>query len=72
MPPDLFEAVDRRDVRMIERGEDFRLALEAREPIGIAGDRGRQDLDRDLPLQLGVGRRYTSPMPPAPICAVTS
>ena len=29
------QAVDVRDVRMIERGEDFRFALEAREPFGI-------------------------------------
>ena len=32
----LLEAVDVRDVRMIQRGEDFGFALEAREPIGIA------------------------------------
>ena len=32
----LFEAVDLRDVRVIERGEELRFALEAREPIGIA------------------------------------
>ena len=31
----LFEAVDRRDVWMIERGQDLRFALEAREPLGI-------------------------------------
>ena len=31
-----FEAVDGGDVRMIQRGEDFRFALEPREPIGIS------------------------------------
>ena len=31
------------------------LALEPREPIVISGDRRRQDFDRDLALQLGVG-----------------
>ena len=41
---------------MIERREDFRFALESGEPIGIRGDRGRQHLDGDLALQVGVGR----------------
>ena len=41
---------------MIQRREDFGFALEAREPIGIRGERGRQDLDGDLALQLRVGR----------------
>ena len=39
MPVRLLEAVDRADVRMIQRGEHPRLALEAREPIRIAGER---------------------------------
>ena len=54
--PAFFEAVDRGDVRMIQRGEDFRFALETREPIGIGRERRRQDLDRDLALELRVGR----------------
>ena len=32
----LFEAVDLRDVRMVQRGERLRLALEPRQPLGIA------------------------------------
>ena len=56
MPPAFFEAVDRGDVRMIQGGEHFRFALEARQPIGVGGERGRQDLDRDLALELRVGR----------------
>ena len=32
-----FEAVDRRNVRMIERREHLRFALEAREAIGLCG-----------------------------------
>ena len=31
----LFEAVDRRDVRVVERRQHPRLALEARQPLGI-------------------------------------
>jgi hypothetical protein len=43
-------------MRMIERGEHFRFALKAREPIGISRERGWQDLNRDLTFQLGVRR----------------
>ena len=35
---------------------DFGFALEAGEPVGVGGERRRQDLDRDLALQLRVGR----------------
>ena len=31
----VLQPVDRRDVRMIQRGEDFRFALEAGQPVGI-------------------------------------
>ena len=57
---------------MIQRGEHLRFALEARESIGVGRDRGGQDLDRDLTLQLRVGARYTSPIPPSPIGPVIS
>ena len=53
----------RGDVRVIQRREDFRFALEPREPIGIGGERWRQDLDRDLALQLRVGRPIHLPHP---------
>ena len=39
MPPDSFEAIDRRDIRVIQRGEDFRLALEPGQPLGVTGNR---------------------------------
>jgi hypothetical protein len=42
------DAVDRCDVRMIERGQHFRLALEARKLLGVNCELFRQDLDRDL------------------------
>ena len=52
----LFDAVDRADVRMIQRGEHPRLALEARAPLRVGRERGRQDLDRDLaPERVVVG-----------------
>jgi len=38
-------------VRVIQRGEDFRLALEARQPLRIRRKEIRQDLDRDVALE---------------------
>ena len=50
----LFEPIDRADVRMVQRGEHPRFALEAREPIRIARHVARQNLDRDVPPELRV------------------
>ena len=50
----VFEAMDLRDVRMIEGGEHLRFTTEAREAIGIVGNGRQQDLDRDLAIQLRV------------------
>ena len=50
------EPIDRRDVRMIERGERLRLALEPDQPFGVRGERVRQDLDRDLATERRVCR----------------
>ena len=50
----LFEAVNMRDMRMIEGGEDFRFALEPREPFGVARERLRQNLQRNVAIQLRV------------------
>jgi hypothetical protein len=43
--------VDGGDPRVVERGEDLRLALEPGHPLRIAGQRGREDLDRDLAVE---------------------
>ena len=45
-------------------GEDLGLAFESREPLGIARERLGQDLDRDLALQLRVGRAVDDAHPP--------
>ena len=50
----LLEAVDRRDVRMVERGEDLRLAREARHVVGVVGERRGQHLERDVAMELRV------------------
>ena len=42
------------DARVGERGEGARLALEARPALGIAGQAGRQHLDRDGAVETGV------------------
>ena len=57
----VLQPVDRGDVRMIQRGEDFRFALKARQAVGVGGERRREDLDRDLTLQLRVGRPIDLP-----------
>ena len=48
-------AVDVADIRVVQGSKDLRLSLEPREPIRIAGKRLGQDLERDLPVQLGIG-----------------
>ena len=48
------QAMDVRDVRVIEGREDPRLALEARQAFGVTGHDIRQDLDRDVALQIRV------------------
>ena len=42
--PALFEAIDLRDVRMIEDGEQLRFATEPREAVGIVGNGGSRTL----------------------------
>ena len=55
-PAVLLEAVDLGDVRMIQRREQLRLALEARQPFGIAREQIRQHFDRDVAIEPRVGR----------------
>ena len=55
----LLQAVDVRDVRVVQRREHFRFALKPREPVGVSGERRGQHLDRDLPFELGVASRGT-------------
>jgi hypothetical protein len=51
----LLDRIDRRDVGVIERRERLRLALESRHALRVVGERVRQDLDRHLAAQDGVG-----------------
>ena len=52
----LFEAVDRRDVGMIQRRQELRLALEAREAVRIGGEELGQDFQRDVAIEPRVAR----------------
>ena len=52
----LFEAVDRGDMGMIERGEHLRLPLEPGDALGVWSAAIRQDLDRDVATELRVAR----------------
>ena len=51
----LLDIVDGRNAWMVEAGENLRFSLEPSEPIRIAGKRLRQDLQRDLAVQRGIG-----------------
>ena len=57
------EAVDRRDVWVIERREDFGFALESRQAIRVASKRRRQHFDRHGSFQVGVGGFVDFPHP---------
>ena len=60
-PSDTSAPEDVRDVRVVEGGEHLCLARESREPLGIGGERLRQDLQRDVALQSGVARAVDFP-----------
>ncbi len=56
VPFGLLDAVNLRDVRMVQAGKNLRLSLKPSEPIRISGKRLGQDLQRDLSIQLGISR----------------
>jgi hypothetical protein len=64
----LLEAVDGRDVGVVQRAEDSRLALEARHAVGIAGYRLGQDLECDLSGETGVAGPIDLAHSSAPQC----
>ena len=51
-----FEAVDVRDVRVIDCRQRQRFACKPREPIGIASERIGQYLQRDVAIELRIAR----------------
>ena len=63
---------ERADVRVVERGDRLRLALEALAALVVLREAGGEDLDATLRSRRVSFPRQTSPMPPAPIGAVSS
>ena len=53
-PPTLLDPMDRRDVRVVQRGQRAGLPLEAGEPIRIGRPHGGQDVDGDVTPQPSV------------------
>ena len=51
-----FETVEGRDMRVIQRGQEFRFPSEARAPVGIAGERLRQDFNCNVSFQPRIAR----------------
>ena len=49
--------VERNDVRVLELGDDLRLALEAADEVRMVRELGRDRLDRDLAADLRLGAR---------------
>ena len=57
VPPVVLADVEQgADVGVVEGRQQLRLALEAREALGIGDERRGQDLDRDVAIELGVAR----------------
>ena len=54
-PSGFLDRVDRRDVRMIQRGERLRLALKSGQAIRVRGEGVRQHFDRDLATEARIG-----------------
>ena len=55
-PRPLLQAVDGRNIRVVERRQNPRFALEPCEPVLIRREQPWQNLDRDLAMQLGIAR----------------
>jgi len=64
---DLFQPVERGDVRMVQLGEEPRFACEPLETLVVPRKLLRKDFDGDVPLELGVAGAVDDSMPPAPI-----
>ena len=58
---DIVDVVDRQDRRMVERGCRPGLQHEAPDPLLVAAERGREQLDRDPPPEPGVLRGIDFP-----------
>ena len=63
----ILDAVDVCDIRMVQRGQRLRFALEPRHAVGICCEQLRQGFDCDVSVQPCIARAIDLPFPPAPI-----
>ena len=66
------EAVDGGDVRVVQRGEELRFALEARDALRVGANGVRQRLDGDVAPELGVPGAVHLAHAPAPMAPMIS
>jgi hypothetical protein len=59
-----------RDIRVIERSQHLRFALETGQAVRVVGEGGRKGLDGHLAPQLRIRRPPDLAMPPSPSFAV--
>src|SRR5207249_913474 len=59
----LLDAVDLRDVGMVQSGQELGFALEARQPLRVAREMQRQDFDGHVAVELGVAATINFPHP---------
>ena len=57
---------------MIERRQDFGFTTKTKRAVGIPGEFGGQNLDRNVAFQLRIARPIDLTIPPLPISAVIS
>jgi hypothetical protein len=66
LPAGFLQAIDGGDVGVIELSQHLRLALEARQPLVVLREGGRQKLQSHLPVQACVARAVHLPHAPRP------
>jgi hypothetical protein len=65
----LLESVHLCDVRVVERGQQLGLALEARQALAIGGEKARENLHRDIAIELRVAGPIHLPHAASAYCA---
>ena len=68
-PLPFFDAVNRRDIRMVDRREELRLAFEPSQPLAVARSPSGRTLIATSRARRASCARYTSPIPPAPMAS---
>jgi hypothetical protein len=69
---DFLQSIDGSNIRMIQRCQDTRLALEPRNTFVVTTEGFWKEFDGDTAPELGVGGLINLTIPPDPRCAVIS